>query len=57
MMPPHPVTILVQVVYLKNALEIFSVLQVHHAKRVDPSSVAGAGMKQRLHALCHAKMV
>jgi len=57
MMPPHPVNILVQGVYPKNALEIFSVLQVHHAKRADLFSVAGVGMKQRLHALCHAKMV
>ena len=39
MMLPHCVNIPVQVVYLKIALEIFSVLQAHHAELADPFSV------------------
>ena len=39
MMLPHCVNIPVQVVYLKIALEIFSVSRAHHAELADPFSV------------------
>jgi len=56
-MLPNPAIIPVQVVYLKIALEIFSVSQAHHAKQGDLFFVERVGKKQHLHAPCHAKMV
>jgi hypothetical protein len=50
----HHVNILAPVAYLKTVLVILCVLQVHHAKQVDPFSVGRPGMKQRLLAPCRA---
>lgn len=57
MMLPPAVPTPVQVVCLKNALEIFYVLQAHHAKLRDLSSVEQVGKKQHLHVPCHVKAV
>lgn len=56
MRQPYHAPIPVLMVRLRNALEIFSVLQAHHAKLRDHSSAGRVGMKQHLHALCHVKV-
>jgi len=57
MMLPPLVIIPAQVVYLKNALGIFYVLQAHPAKLGDLSSVEKVGKTRPPHAPYHVKMV